>query len=363
MVLKDYIEKSTDPIKDSYYKRLAEVESSNNPLAQADTSSAAGLYQFTEGTWKGLTKQLGLDYTLEDRFDPIKSRQVVEEFTNKNKNYLMKKLGREPNEAELYLAHFQGMGGANKLLSSLKNNPNANIDSVVGQNAILANRNVFLNKDGSQKKVKDVYNWAAKKFGVEDYKIKEKEEEEKPYKQTNTNRETTEVKIDNTQVAMPAIKEDMQPAKFNELFRFDNTEAKIPEYVASPQEEYTQPRQQQKPRQLDQSLYNYIQLEELQDGGEKENSIYIDKSDIEGQGVFAKKDFTEGHMIGIGHKNGQPVTELGRKHNHSEKPNSESILIGDARYIKTLRPLKKGEEITVDYRKQPELEQPEDFKK
>ena len=92
-----------DPPKD-YFTKLAHVESNNNPLAKAKTSSAAGLYQFTKGTWEGLTKQLGLNYSLEDRFDPKKSREVVEAFTSQNERYLKNKLGREPNEAELYLS-------------------------------------------------------------------------------------------------------------------------------------------------------------------------------------------------------------------------------------------------------------------
>lgn len=263
MVLGEYIKKSKNPIKESYYRKLAEIESANNPLAQAGTSSAAGLYQFTKNTWKGLTKQLGLDYTLDDRFDPIKSRQVVEEFTKKNKNYLMKKLGREPNEAELYLAHFQGMGGANRLLTSLSNNPNAKVDSVVGQNAIQANKNVFLNKDGSQKQIKDVYNWAADKFGVENYK----EIEKTPQQQTSkTPKEQKETVIDNTAVKQPTIKqqnfEPIQAAKFNELFRFDNAEPKLPEYTPT-QKEQPYYEEVQQPVQLDPSLYDYIKLENI----------------------------------------------------------------------------------------------------
>jgi hypothetical protein len=105
---------------------------------------------------------------------------------------------------------------------------------------------------------------------------------------------------------------------------------------------------------------------QFQEGGvikdQQEELLEIKPSKIAGNGVFTKKEFPKGAMIGLAHTNSQPSTDLGRFHNHSENPNTESILIGNSRYLLALRPLKQGEEITTDYRKQPELEQPEDFK-
>src|SRR6185503_13870258 len=48
---------------------------------------------------------------------------------------LRKALGREPTEGELYLAHQQGLGGAEKLLA----NPNALASALVGAQAVTAN--------------------------------------------------------------------------------------------------------------------------------------------------------------------------------------------------------------------------------
>jgi hypothetical protein len=93
---------------------------------------------------------------------------------------------------------------------------------------------------------------------------------------------------------------------------------------------------------------------------DKEN-IEIKNSKIHGKGVFSKLDFSKNDIIGLAHENGQPVTNLGKFYNHSEKPNTESILINNKRILKPLKKIKKGEEITVNYRKQPELEQPENF--
>ena len=107
MRFKEVIKNDIDP---NYYKTLAMIESSGNPNARAKTSSASGLYQFTEGTWKEYINRAGLDYTLEDRFNPEKSRKVVEYFTKNNSKYLKSKLGKEPTSGDLYLAHFLGVG-------------------------------------------------------------------------------------------------------------------------------------------------------------------------------------------------------------------------------------------------------------
>src|SRR6185312_3878502 len=48
---------------------------------------------------------------------------------------LRKALGREPTEGELYLAHQQGLGGAEKLLA----NPNALASALVGERAVTTN--------------------------------------------------------------------------------------------------------------------------------------------------------------------------------------------------------------------------------
>jgi hypothetical protein len=93
------------------------------------------------------------------------------------------------------------------------------------------------------------------------------------------------------------------------------------------------------------------------------NGLKVKDSKIEGKGLFADKEFNEGDLIGIAHINGKPTGMIGRFHNHSDKPNAHSISIGNKKYLAALRPLMKGEEITVDYRRQPDLEQPEQFQK
>ena len=151
----------------SYLVKLATVESGNNPNAKAKTSSASGLFQFTEGTWKELNNKYKLGYTLADRFNPEKSKKVAKLLTTENENTLKPILGRELNDGEKYLGHFLGAQGSKELLNTYLKNPNENIGNVVSSGALKANKSVFLNKDGSQKTVGEVYNWAAKKMKIE----------------------------------------------------------------------------------------------------------------------------------------------------------------------------------------------------
>lgn len=93
------------------------------------------------------------------------------------------------------------------------------------------------------------------------------------------------------------------------------------------------------------------------------NKVKVQESKIHGLGLFADQEFNEGDMIGLAHYNGVPSEIIGKFHNHSDNPNAHSVTIGNKRFLVALNPLRKGEEITVDYREQPELEQPEEFAK
>ena len=94
---------------------------------------------------------------------------------------------------------------------------------------------------------------------------------------------------------------------------------------------------------------------------------YITKqSDIKGagKGLFTNAAFKKGEVIGLAHVDGQPTSVVGKNHNHDEKnPTANNIKNGNKRYLVAARNLQPGEEITTNYRLQPELEQPEDFEK
>lgn len=114
-------------IDNPYLRRLAEIESGMNPRAANPRSSARGLFQFMPATAQ--------QYGLQDPLDPAQAIPAAERFTEDNRNYLRKALGREPTAGELYLAHQQGAAGATKLLT----NPNAMAADVLGQDAVTLN--------------------------------------------------------------------------------------------------------------------------------------------------------------------------------------------------------------------------------
>jgi hypothetical protein len=88
-------------ISPDYLNRTAWIESKHNPTAVSPTG-ATGIFQFTKGTAR--------QYGLIDRTDPVASTDAAARLAADNKRILQSKLGREPSDAELYLAHQQGAG-------------------------------------------------------------------------------------------------------------------------------------------------------------------------------------------------------------------------------------------------------------
>lgn len=102
---------------------------------------------------------------------------------------------------------------------------------------------------------------------------------------------------------------------------------------------------------------------QMKSGGNKLNHVVVKQSKIPGanEGLFSNQSFRKGQLIGLAHSNGQPVGKIGNMHNHSDQPNMYSVKHGDERYVYAKRDIQPGEELTTNYRLQPELEQPEDF--
>ena len=83
--------------------------------------------------------------------------------------------------------------------------------------------------------------------------------------------------------------------------------------------------------------------------------IYQAPSNIEGEGMFAGKPFKKGDLIGLAHSNGQPASQLGRMHNHDENsPTMISKKSGNDRFVFAAKDLQPGDELTTNYRMQPE---------
>ena len=80
--------------------------------------------------------------------------------------------------------------------------------------------------------------------------------------------------------------------------------------------------------------------------------LHIKDSPIAGQGIFAKEDVPEGMVLGMSHLIVDEViyrTPLGGFINHSDDPNCLKWKEDDKYYIKTLRKIRKGEELFLKY--------------
>jgi len=79
---------------------------------------------------------------------------------------------------------------------------------------------------------------------------------------------------------------------------------------------------------------------------------YIDYSSIAGQGLFTRLPLVVGAELGMSHLiiDEEIIrTPLGGFINHSDTPNCEKYKIGDRYYIKTIKPIRPQQELTLRY--------------
>ncbi|MDB5616087.1 transglycosylase SLT domain-containing protein [Tardiphaga sp.] len=175
-----------------YLLSTAKMESNLNPQATASTSSAKGLFQFIDQTWLGTVKEAGSQlgygkfsdaisksdsgsYSVNDpsakeeilklRDDPVASSAMAGVLTQSNSFKLTGAIGRRPTDAELYMAHFMGVGGATKLITSAENNPTAS-GAALFPNAAAANQSIFYDQGGRARSVADVYSVLSTRYAA-----------------------------------------------------------------------------------------------------------------------------------------------------------------------------------------------------
>ena len=89
------------------------------------------------------------------------------------------------------------------------------------------------------------------------------------------------------------------------------------------------------------------------------------QSKVQGKGIFATKDLEANKVLFETHKKTSGALEWinlipNCSYNHSAKPNCHSLTLGDYKYLVTLRKIENREELLVDYKKDKDLEQPEE---
>jgi hypothetical protein len=183
---------STTGASFEYLLATAKMESNFNPKAAATTSSARGLFQFIDQTWLGTVKEAGAhlgygkyadaitrnpsgSYSVSDpdmraaimrlRNDPDAASQMAGVLTQSNSFKLTARIGRRPNDAELYMAHFMGVGGAGKLIRNAEDNPNASAAQMF-PHAAAANQSIFYDRSGRGRSVSEVYSVLSTRYAA-----------------------------------------------------------------------------------------------------------------------------------------------------------------------------------------------------
>jgi hypothetical protein len=145
-----------------YLKSTALIESGGNANARAGTSSAGGMFQFIDKTWETTVKQMGKNYSAQDKFDPAKATEVMAFFTSKQKSQLEQGTGKEATNVDLYMAHFLGAGGATKFINAMAKNP-AMSAAAMDPAAASANKNIYYDQ-GRERSLQEVYNLMGQKM-------------------------------------------------------------------------------------------------------------------------------------------------------------------------------------------------------
>jgi len=178
----------------SYLFNQAKSESGLNPNARAQTSSATGLFQFIDQSWLGVLKQHGAKHgmgwaadaigqtpggrwTVTDpqmrqavfalREQPEPAALMAAESASDNAARLQQALGRQPNQTDLYFAHFLGLAGATRYLRAQQANPAATAAPLFPHEAAV-NRSLFYSKSGEARSLGDLYALMSQKLGGPD---------------------------------------------------------------------------------------------------------------------------------------------------------------------------------------------------
>ena len=112
-----------------------------DPTASPETSSAFGLFQTTEATWKAMggdpKKKTDVDEQIRVGLDLIQD----------NDTKLGDALGRQPTPTESYTAHVVGLGKAIQMGQAA---PDAKVEDILGEAAVKANPTLFKGKTVAQ---------------------------------------------------------------------------------------------------------------------------------------------------------------------------------------------------------------------
>ncbi|MEZ5937146.1 MAG: transglycosylase SLT domain-containing protein [Hyphomonadaceae bacterium] len=166
----------------TYLLKTAQRESSLDPTAKANSSTATGLFQFTDATWLRMVDRYGAQHGLsaeadavsvqgkrvkvsgemsrEDilalREDPDLSARMAGELARENAAILEKKIGRAPTAQELYAAHFMGPHDAGRMIAAARDGK-AGAAADLFPAAARANPRIFADRGGEELNAAQLY--------------------------------------------------------------------------------------------------------------------------------------------------------------------------------------------------------------
>lgn len=145
-------------------------------------SSAVGVAQFTSGTFleimkmPGVAERIGVkldgmsdEQILELRKDPDVSIMAAAALASHRKRTVEQTIGRKVSDAEVYMSHVLGAGGAITLLKSMDQRPDANAAAILPQ-AAASNRPLFY-RNGKPMSVREVYGRFVRDFSAEPTRV------------------------------------------------------------------------------------------------------------------------------------------------------------------------------------------------
>jgi hypothetical protein len=121
--------------------RIAQIESSLDPSAKAKTSTAQGLFQVVDRTWREFGGKPG------QKANPDENIRVGLNILESNTKSLRSALGRDPSPSELYAAHFLGAEGAKSVLAAKAETP---VSQLLSERAIKANPTLLQGKKAGE---------------------------------------------------------------------------------------------------------------------------------------------------------------------------------------------------------------------
>lgn len=137
---------------------IAMIESSMNPQAAASSSSAKGLYQFINSTWRDEMGKHGSKYGIPadvSPLDPAANALLGAEYLKSSQKAASRATKREPTVTDIYMGHFLGLGGMRKFFKKMQENPNR-IAAKDFSAAAKANPRIFA-KNGRALSYREVY--------------------------------------------------------------------------------------------------------------------------------------------------------------------------------------------------------------